>query len=145
MYFGIVFAKSWKNGVSDMNERSTAFARLADQARRRIEEISPHELARVKPSPVIVDVRESEEYADGFMARAKHLSRGVLEQKIADVVPEFSTPIFLYCDRGERAALAAENLLKVGYQYVRLLQGGLQNWLESGGELKISNCFRRRQ
>ena len=29
-----------------MNESRTAFARLADQARRRIEEISPHELAR---------------------------------------------------------------------------------------------------
>jgi rhodanese-related sulfurtransferase len=139
------FAQPWReNGVSNMNESSSAFARLADQARSRIEEISPRELARVKPSPVIIDVRESEEYADGFVARAKHLSRGVLEQKIADVVPDFSTPIVLYCDRGERAALAAENLLKMGYQYVRSLQGGLQNWLESGGELEFSNCFRRR-
>lgn len=133
-----------KDEVSEMNESSTAFARLADQARRRIEEISPHELARAKPTPVIIDVRESEEYADGFVARAKHLSRGVLEQKIADVVPDFSTPIVLYCDRGERAALAAENLLKMGYQYVRSLQGGLQNWLESGGELEVSSRLRRR-
>jgi rhodanese-related sulfurtransferase len=133
-----------KDEVSEMNESSTAFARLADQARRRIEEISPHELARAKPIPVIIDVRESEEYADGFVARAKHLSRGVLEQKIADVVPDFSTPIVLYCDRGERAALAAENLLKMGYQYVRSLQGGLQNWLESGGELEVSSRLRRR-
>lgn len=64
-----------------MNESSTAFARLADQARRRIEKISPHELARAKPWPVIIDVRESEEYADGYVARAQHLSRGVLEQR----------------------------------------------------------------
>jgi rhodanese-related sulfurtransferase len=127
-----------------MIESSTAFARLADQARRRIEEISPHELARAKPFPVIIDVREAEEYADGYVARAKHLSRGVLEQKIADAVPDFSTPIVLYCDRGERAALAAENLIKMGYQYVRSLQGGLQNWLESGGELEISNRSRKR-
>lgn len=127
-----------------MNESSTAFARLADQARQRIAEINPHELARAKPLPVIIDVRECEEYADGYVARAKHLSRGVLEQKIAEVVPDFSTPIVLYCDRGERAALAAENLIKMGYQYVRSLQGGLQNWLESGGELEISNRFRRR-
>jgi len=27
---------------------------------------------------------------------------------------------------------------------VRSLQGGLQNWLESGGELEISNRFRKR-
>jgi rhodanese-related sulfurtransferase len=128
-----------------MNDSSAAFARLADQARRRIEEISPQELARAKPLPVIIDVRESEEYADGYVARAKHLSRGVLEQKIAELVPDFSTPIVLYCDRGERAALAAENLVKMGYQYVRSLQGGLQNWLESGGELEISNRFRQRR
>jgi rhodanese-related sulfurtransferase len=128
-----------------MNESSTAFARLADQARSRIQEISPHELARAKPLPVIIDVRESKEYADGYVARAKHLSRGVLEQKIAEVVPDFSTPIVLYCDRGERAALAAENLIKMGYQYVRSLQGGLQNWLESGGELEVTNRFRQRR
>ena len=128
-----------------MNEISTAFTRLADQARRRIEEISPHELARAKPLPVIIDVRESEEYADGYVARAKHLSRGILEQKIAEVVPDFSTPIVLYCDRGERAALAAENLIKMGYQYVRSLQRGLKNWLESGGELEFSNRFRQRR
>jgi rhodanese-related sulfurtransferase len=128
-----------------MNENITAFARLADQARSRIQEISPQDLARAKPLPVIIDVRESEEYADGYVAQAKHLSRGVLEQKIAEVVPDFSTPIVLYCDRGERAALAAENLIKMGYQYVRSLQGGLQNWLESGGELEISNHLRRRR
>jgi rhodanese-related sulfurtransferase len=128
-----------------MYESSTAFTRLADQARRRIEEISPHELARANPLPVIIDVRESEEYADGYVARAKHLSRGILEQKIAEAVPDFSTPIVLYCDRGERAALAAENLIKMGYQYVRSLQGGLKNWLESGGELEVSHHFRQRR
>jgi rhodanese-related sulfurtransferase len=128
-----------------MNESSTAFARLADQARRRIQEISPYELARAKPVPVIIDVREGDEYADGYVARAKHLSRGILEQKIADVVPDFSTPIVLYCDRGERAALAAENLIKMGYQYVRSLQGGLRNWLETGGELEVNNRFRQRR
>jgi rhodanese-related sulfurtransferase len=134
-----------ENEAGVMNESSTAFARLADQARRRIQEISPHELARAKPLPIIIDVREPEEYADGYVARAKHLSRGVLEQKIAGMVPDFSTPIVLYCDRGERAALAAENLIKMGYQYVRSLQGGLQNWLESGGELEVTNRFRQRR
>jgi len=127
-----------------MNESSTAFARLADQSRCRIEEICPYELDRAKPLPVIIDVRESAEYADGYVARAKHLSRGVLEQKIAEVVPDFSTPIVFYCDRGERAALAAENLIKMGYQYVRSLKGGLQNWLESGGESEIPSRFRQR-
>lgn len=128
-----------------MNDSITAFARLADQARSRIEEISPKELFRAKPSPIIIDVRESDEYARGYVAGAKHLSRGVLEQNVGEVVPDFFTPIVVYCDRGKRAALVAENLIKMGYQNVRSLRGGLQNWLESGGELEISNRFRYRR
>ena len=128
-----------------MNDIFTPFARLADQARSRIEEISPKELSRANPAPVIIDVRESDEYTEGHVGGAKHLSRGVLEQKIGEVVSDISTPIVVYCDRGERAALVAENLIKMGYQNVRSLRGGLQNWLESGGELEISNRFRDRQ
>jgi phage shock protein E len=127
-----------------MNDTITAFARLADQARSRIKEISAPELSRAKPWPVIIDVRESDEYAEGHIAGAKHLSRGVLEQKIGDFVPDFSTPVVVYCDRGERAALVAENLIKMDYQNVRSLQGGLQSWLESGGELEVSERFRNR-
>jgi phage shock protein E len=127
-----------------MNDTITAFARLADQARSRIEEISAPELFRAKPLPVIVDVRESDEYAEGHIADSIHLSRGVLEQKIGDFVPDFSTPVVVYCDRGERAALVTDNLIKMGYQNVRSLQGGLQSWLESGGELEVTNRFRQR-
>jgi phage shock protein E len=127
-----------------MNGSITAFAQLAERARNRIEEIGRQELLRARPFPVIIDVRESNEYAEGYVASAKHLSRGVLEQKIEEMVPDFCTPIVLYCDRGDRAALAAENLVRMGYQRVRSLQGGLQNWLESGGELEISHQFHKR-
>ena len=120
-----------------MSDSSTAFSRLADQARGRIEEISPIELSRTKPWPVVIDVREADEYARGHIAGAKHLSRRILEQKVGGVVPDFSTPVVVYCDRGERAALAADNLLKIGYQNVRSLKGGLQYWLESGGVVEI--------
>ena len=126
-----------------MSDSTTPFSRLAAQARSRIEEISPSQLSRAKPWPVIIDVREAHEYAQGHLEGAKHLSRGVLEQKVGDVVPDLSTPLVVYCDRGERAALAAETLLKMGYQNVRSLKGGLQNWLESGGGVEVSNRFRK--
>ncbi|MBV9997537.1 MAG: sulfurtransferase [Verrucomicrobia bacterium] len=122
-----------------MSDRSTAFSRLAEQARSRIKEISPMELSRAKPAPVIIDVREADEYVKGYIAGAKHLSRGVLEQKVVHVVPDLSTPVVVYCDRGDRAALVADNLLKMGYQKVRSLKGGLQNWLESGGIVETPN------
>ena len=120
-----------------MNDTFTPFARLADQARSRIREISAPELSQAKPLPVLIDVRESDEYAEGHIPTARHLSRGVLEQKIGEFVPDLSTPLVVYCDRGTRAALVTESLLKMGYQNVRSLQGGLQTWLEAGGELEV--------
>jgi rhodanese-related sulfurtransferase len=124
-----------------MSNGITAFARLAEQARSRIVEITPQELSRAKPLPVILDVREANEYAQGHIAGAKSLSRGILEQKVDQLIPDFSTPIVVYCSRGERGALAADNLLKMGYYNVRSLKGGLQNWLESGGMVETSRRF----
>ena len=126
-----------------MNDSSTAFLRLANQARSRIIEVTPKDVSQAKPLPLFLDIREAEEYARGHIAGARHLSRGVLEQKIGEVVPDFSTPLVVYCDHGERAALAAETLLKMGYQNVRSLKGGLQNWLESGGVVEVPSRFRK--
>lgn len=124
-----------------MSNPSTAFAQLAEQARSRIVEITPQELSRAKPLPVILDVREADEYARGHIEGAKPLSRGILEQKIDRLIPDLSTPIVVYCSGGERGALAAENLLKMGYDNVRSLKGGLRNWLESGGTVETSRRF----
>lgn len=133
-----------------MSNTNAAFAQLAEQARSRIVEITPPELSRAKPLPVILDVREAYEYAQGHIEGAKHLSRGILEQKIDHLIPDLSTPIVVYCSGGERGALAAENLLKMGYHNVRSLKGGLRHWLESGGTVEISRrsqnpCRERRK
>jgi phage shock protein E len=124
-----------------MSNSSTAFLRPANQARSQVVEISPRELSRARPLPVIIDVRETDEYAQGHIAGAKAMSRGVLEQKVDQVIPDFSTPLVVYCSSGERGALAAEGLLRMGYQNVRSLKGGLQNWLESGGTVETSKPF----
>ena len=103
--------------------------------------------AGLTSSSIVIDadVREYNEYAEGHIQTARHLSRGVMEQKIDEFVPDFSTPVVVYCDRGDRSALVTENLLKMGYQNVRSLRGGLQSWLESGGELEVSDRFRQRK
>lgn len=75
-------------------------------------------------------------FAEGHIAGAKPLSRGVLEQEIDELIPDFSTPLVVYCSRGERGTLAAEGLRRMGYRNVRSLKGGLQNWLESGGTVE---------
>jgi rhodanese-related sulfurtransferase len=57
----------------------------------------------------------------------------MLEEQVAKVVPDASTPIVVYCAGGNRGALAADMLQNMGYQKISSLKGGLRSWLESGG------------
>ena len=85
-----------RNGREDMPaNHSDAFAQLANDARSRIREITPEELAKLKQLPLIVDVREKDEYSKGHIRGAKHISRGVLEQKILESLP--TVPVQFWC------------------------------------------------
>jgi phage shock protein E len=105
----------------------------ADDARRRIREISPRELAKLRELPVIVDVREQEEYFSGHIKGAKNVRRDFFEQMVSEIAPDRSSPILVYCAAGNRGALAADSLQKMGYLNVFSLKGGLSGWLEAGG------------
>jgi phage shock protein E len=111
---------------------SDAFAQFANDARRRIREITPAELAKLKQLPLIVDVREKNEFITGHIEGAKNISRSLLEQSVCQIAPDLSTPILVYCAGGNRGALAADSLQKMGYQNVFSLKGGLSAWLEAG-------------
>jgi phage shock protein E len=105
---------------------------LAD-ARKRIREVAPREITKLRQSPVIIDVRENDEFLQGHISGAINVSRGVLERKVRNIVPDPLSLILLYCSCGNRSALAADNLQKMGYQNVYSLKGSLSAWLESGG------------
>jgi rhodanese-related sulfurtransferase len=112
---------------------SDGSANPADEARGRIREISPRELAKFKELPLIVDVREKDEFFAGHIKGAKNVSRSSLEETVSGIVPDLSSPILVYCSAGSRGALAADALQKMGYLHVFSLKGGLSSWLEAGG------------
>jgi phage shock protein E len=120
-----------------------AFIRAANEARSRITEISAMELAKKKLRPVIIDVREEEEFLTGQICGAKHISRGSLNERISHVVSDLTTPILVYCSRGDRGALAADSLQKMGYRNVHSLKGGLEHWLDAGGTLECPASRRK--
>jgi rhodanese-related sulfurtransferase len=111
----------------------TRFARLTEDAKSRVREVSPsdaHELQ--KRGAVLIDVREGDEFVNAHAQGAVHLSRGVLELRIEALVPDVATPILCYCGGGSRSALAADSLQKMGYTNVASMAGGFKAWNQLG-------------
>jgi len=118
---------------SELPRNCDPFITLANDARKRIREIAPREMAKLKQSPVIIDVREDDEFIQGYISGARNVSHRVLEREVKNIVPDPLSPILVYCSCGSRSALAADNLQKIGFPNVYSLKGGLSAWLEAGG------------
>jgi len=114
-------------------QHSEGFLKLAEDARRRIHEITVHE-AREKllssgDSDVrLIDVREDHEWTQGHAAGAQHLGRGIIERDIENLVPDKNAQLILYCGGGYRSALACDNLQRMGYINVHSMAGGWKAW-----------------
>jgi phage shock protein E len=108
------------------------FQKLADDAKTQITEISIPDLISLiqdqANQPLLIDVREESEWNISHLDRAVHLSRGVIEIKIEAIAPDPHTPIICYCGGGNRSALVAESLQKMGYTDVKSLIGGFKAW-----------------
>ena len=112
----------------------SGFQKLVAQAKKHITEISPQNAAaNLKTGEaVIVDVRDKDEWDDGHIPGATHMSRGTIELDIEEKVPEPNAMIICHCGGGGRSALAAESLQKMGYKNVRSMAGGLKAWKAAG-------------
>ena len=94
---------------------SPSGAEVIRQIKSQIEEVDPSEVNGAVSNgnghrPVLIDVRESEEWDAGHIPGAKHVPRGYLESRIEGAVPDRSADIVLYCASGNRSALAAHTL-----------------------------------
>lgn len=89
-------------------------------------------LREAHPDLLLVDVRETEEWAKGHATGAIHISKGLIERDIEGKAPDKDATIVLYCHSGARSALAAENLMRMGYRNVYSLDGGLTAYQAAG-------------
>jgi len=116
-------------------KHNPGFLKIVEEARRTIRECAA---ANVKAKLDrgerfhFVDVREDNEFAVDHAKGALHLGRGILERDIETVIPDKHAEIVLYCGGGYRSALAAENLMKMGYANVASMDGGIRVWREAG-------------
>lgn len=113
---------------------ATRFEKLVAKAKKNITEISPADAAPKYKcgEAVIVDVREKDEWEEGHIPDAVHLSRGMIELDIEEKVPDPNTLIICHCGGGGRSALATENLQRMGYKNVRSMAGGFKAWKAAG-------------
>lgn len=86
-----------------------------------------------KDGVVFLDVREPGEVADGKVAGAVTIPRGVLEWQTDKL--EGAETVVIYCAAGGRAALAGATLKTLGFEDVRNA-GGFKDWVEAGGAVE---------
>jgi len=113
--------------------QGSRFSQLTSDAKSRIREVTPSQAREEQAQgSVLIDVRESEEFAQGHAKGALHLSKGLIELHIEQTVPDVTTPIICYCGGGMRSALSADNLQKMGYTNVASMSGGIKGWRNDG-------------
>jgi rhodanese-related sulfurtransferase len=118
-----------------MKQHAPRFLEIVLAAKRQVRETTVDEVAQrlgQHNAPVLIDVREDHEWAQGHLPRAVHLAKGIIERDIEKQYPDPDTALILYCGGGYRSALATEALQRMGYTNVLSMDGGFSGWKEKG-------------
>lgn len=83
------------------------------------------------PKMVVIDARDAGQFAKGHIPGAINMDwRQVLAKR--DSIPK-NKPVLIYCNTGSLSAQAGFALRVAGWENVRVLQGGLEEWKAKGG------------
>jgi adenylyltransferase/sulfurtransferase len=115
------------------------YRELLQQVRSEISEIdATHARDRIgSGEPLVVDVREQDEWDEGHIPGAVHIPRGHLESRIERLAPDLTRPVVIYCSAGNRSAFAAKTLAELGYEDVVSLAGGFTDWKRNGFPVQL--------
>jgi rhodanese-related sulfurtransferase len=117
-----------------------SLADLVSDALAEVREVSPEQVRALLDRPdrggvEILDVREGDEWEAGHVPGARHFPRGFLEVR-ADLehpkrdpwLADRSRRLVLYCGGGNRSALAAQTLQRMGFRDVVSMAEGWTGW-----------------
>jgi rhodanese-related sulfurtransferase len=80
---------------------------------------------------MVIDARDAGQFAKGHIPGAVNIEwRKVLEQRTR--IPK-DKMVLIYCNTGSLSAQAGFALRVAGYENVKILQGGFEEWREKGG------------
>ena len=83
-------------------------------------------------APLMVDVRQAAEFAQGHVPGAINIPHDVMGERLAELGPDRDREIVIYCRSGRRAVVAEEILAAAGFTHVRDLDGHMLDWIAAG-------------
>jgi adenylyltransferase/sulfurtransferase len=94
-----------------------------------------HQLLQKKEPIVLLDIREKEEIALGYIEGTAFLPQGLLNEKVETLLPDKNVPVIVYCAGGIRSLAAAKLMREKGYANVFSMAKGINGWKEAGYEV----------
>ena len=95
-------------------------------------EVEPaHEMIEAG-SPLVVDVREYDEFKGGHIPAAVNMPLQEMSAYAAHLPEDRETPILVVCETGNRSLSGALFLTSLGYRDVRSINSGTTGWREKG-------------
>ncbi len=97
-----------------------------------VPEITPQALKAELDSsdpPLLIDVRDPEEWAISHIDGARLIPRAELPERVDELTR--ARELVLYCRTGKRSTLATRLLLDLGFAHVKSLRGGINGWADT--------------
>lgn len=106
---------------------ATEFARLT----RRWKELDTTQAILLinRRDPLILDVSNSTDFANGHILNAEHMPPSRIESGNSQLLKKSDRPVLVYCKNGQVSPQMATRLTKLGFEDVNLLRGGLAQWI----------------
>jgi len=108
------------------------------KARKEGSEVSveeAHQLIEKKEHVALLDIREKEEIALGYIKGTLFLPQAQIDEKVETLLPDKEVPVVVYCAGGIRSLAAAKRLREKGYAQVFSMAKGINGWKAAGFEV----------
>ena len=118
-----------------IDDDRTAFPDLAELNQvRQLSSDEVHVCLKTDPAPLLLDVREPEEYTGelGHIPGSQLIPLKELSQRVGELNAYRDTPIIVVCRAGVRSTTAAAMLTGMGFSQVLNLKGGMLDWNDEG-------------
>ncbi len=84
----------------------------------------------------VIDVRTPKEYQSAHVVGAKSLPLDQLDAEQFCGQYDAGLPVYILCQSGKRATIAAKRLIKAGHQNVSVIEGGTAAAIDAGIEIE---------